>query len=84
MSCHCISSEGDTIECGECSSRRLQASDGASGERARIVARLRSRATSERVTADRWAHGGDDRMTALHTKAAEVLEDECERLEKGI
>ena len=40
MSCHCISSEGDTIECGECSSRRLQASDGARGERARIVAAL--------------------------------------------
>ena len=50
-------------------------------ERARIVARLRARATSEDLTADRWAQGGDDRMTALHRKAAEVLREEASALE---
>jgi hypothetical protein len=52
-------------------------------ERARIVIRLRARATSEDVTADRWAQGGDDRMVALHHKAAEVLRSEASGIEGG-
>lgn len=50
-------------------------------ERDRIVARLRARATSEDVCADRWAQGGDDRMEALHRKAADVLREEATALE---
>ncbi len=56
---------------------------GVAHERARVIERLRARATSEEVTADRWAQSGDDRMTALHRKSAEVLLDECDRIESG-
>jgi hypothetical protein len=52
-------------------------------ERARIVARLRARATTEDLTSDRWAHGGDDRMVGLHHKAAEVLRSEASGIEGG-
>jgi hypothetical protein len=56
---------------------------GAREERVRIVARLRARATSEDVTGDRWAQGGNDRMEDLHHKAAEVLRSEASGIEGG-
>ena len=53
-------------------------------ERTRIVARLRARATAEQVTAYRWAQSGNARVEALHQKAADVLLEECDRLERGV
>ena len=55
----------------------------AGAERKTIVARLRARATTEDLTADRWAQGGDDRMVSLHRKAAEVLRSEASGIEGG-
>jgi hypothetical protein len=51
-------------------------------ERARIVDRLRARATSEQVTADR--HLNEPDLRSAHELAASVLSEECDRLEKGL
>lgn len=50
-------------------------------ETARIVARIRSRATSEDVTADRQS---SPVCASQHRMAAHVLRDEADRLEKGV
>lgn len=52
-------------------------------ERTRIVARLRSRATSEDVTADRWEKENDHRLADIHRKGADVLKEEARGIEGG-
>jgi hypothetical protein len=41
MSCNCIRSEGDTIECGPCCAARLLRNEGAMQERKAVVDYLR-------------------------------------------
>ena len=46
--------------------------------------RLRARAASEDIAARRWAESGNTPMEVMHTKVADVLRDEADRLSTGI
>ena len=48
-----------------------------------VIVGLRARATREEVTADRWL-AVDVATSSCHRLAANVLREECDRLEKGV
>lgn len=55
--------------------------NGARAERAHIITLLRARATSEIVTADRWAQSGGGRNESRHRSIAWAFEEFADRLE---